>query len=224
MIKNIAIIGVGRFGNAVLDALIEQKNKNIFVVDKNEALLRNCLSNYDGKVTGVSFDSMQKIFLEENGIAEMDVVIVAISDITSSVITSINLIDLGVKKIIVKSIDNHHNRILQNIGIKNTVQAYNIAAQTISKRATLDVNVPFQVIDEKYISAKIKITNPDIDGESINSLKMYNNTSYHVSYILRKHELIIANDSTEIKLNDELYIIVEYKSLNSLLIKLTKNS
>ena len=223
MAKNIAIIGIGKFGGAVLQTLLEQKNKNVFVVDNNEILLRNCISNYGGIVTGVSFDSMQKIFLEENGIAEMDVVIVAIGDIQSSVITSINLLDLGVKKIIVKAVNNHHDRILKSIGIKETIQANMIAAQTISKRATLSVDIPFQVIDSDYVSIKLKVTNPDIDGESINSLKMHNTTLYRVVFVLRNNKSIIADNSTEIKLNDELYIIVKNNSLGNLISKLTNN-
>ncbi len=221
MVKNIAIIGLGRLGSSILNELLGQKVKNIFVVDNNEVVLRNCISNFNGSVTGVSFDSMQKVFLEENGIAEMDVVIIAISDIQASIITSINLLDLGVKKIIVKATNDNHSRILKSLGIKEIIQADRIAAENIAKKAALSVNAVFQIIDDTYVSTKIKITNPDIDGESINSLKMNNTTSYSVVYVIRNKQTIVANNSTEIKLNDELIIIVKQNSINNIVSILT---
>ncbi len=223
MVKNIAIIGLGKFGEAVLSSLLYQKVKNIFVVDKDQKVLNNCISNHGDMVTGVSFDSMQKIFLEENGINEMDVVIITISNIQSSVITSLNLIDLGIKKIIVKAVDKHHERILTSIGIKEVIQSDMIAAEAITKRATLSVNIPFQVIDDTYISIKIKITNPDIEGETIGSLKMFDTISYFITYIQRNKKVITANANTELTLNDELYIIVKNNQLNNLINKLTND-
>ncbi len=223
MSKNIAIIGIGKFGSSILDALIDQKTKNIFIVDNDEVLLRNCISNYNGIVTGVSFDARQKVFLEENGIGEMDIAIVAISEITSSVIIAMNLMDLKIKKVIVKATDINHKRILKNIGIKEIIQSEKIAADTIAKSIDLTKSVPFQVIDDTYLSLKLKITNPDIDGETILTMKMDNNIKFRISYIERNNRILFVDDSTEIKMDDYIYMIIKSNLLESTISKFTKN-
>ncbi len=219
--KNIAIIGIGKFGEAVLGSLLNQKVKNILVIDNDKSVINNCVSNYGDVISGVVLDSMQKIFLEDNGISEMDVAIVAIGNIQSSVITCLNLIDLNVNKIIVKAVNSYHQRILESIGIKEVIQSDMIAAEAITKRATLSINIPFQVIDDTYISLKIKVTNPDIDGETISSLKMYNTSLYNIVYIQRNKKTLTVDSNSEIKLNDELYLLVKNNQLNNLVTKLT---
>lgn len=222
MFKNIAIIGVGKLGSEILHELISQKIKNILVVDKNEEILRNFVSKYDETITGISFDTTQKVFLEQNGINEMDVIIVAISNIRNSLVTCLNLIDLKVKRIIVRAVSNDHKRMLNKIGINEIVEADKIVSKYIIAKTLESIKKNFQIIDNNYISIKIRITNPNINNKSIENLKLETTNCYAIVYLIRNNKIKIPNNETELRINDEVIVVARKNFINDIIVLLEK--
>ena len=56
MVKNIAVIGLGKFGQAVVDDLISEGYKNIFVVDNNKNKFNDYVSTKKKLITKKPFD------------------------------------------------------------------------------------------------------------------------------------------------------------------------
>jgi len=153
----------------------------------------------------------------------MDVIIIAISDLQSSIIISLNLLDLHAKKIIVKAVNKNHKRILKSIGIKEIIQTELLAANLIKKFIKNETNLIFQIIDKDFISFKIKIENINLDSKTLQDLNFYNSLNCNVSYIKRNKNIIACNKDSEVKLNDELYFIAKTDMLKSI-INIIQNS
>ena len=93
MKKQVAVIGIGRFGRSVATELYNLGH-DVLAIDKIEERVQDML----GKVTyPVSGDATNESTLRELGIASYDAAIVAIgSDTVSSLMTSVLLKSIGV--------------------------------------------------------------------------------------------------------------------------------
>ena len=107
------VIGLGRFGSALAMSLAEA-GKDVIVVDCNEEKVRE-LRHY----TEYAFvtDNLSKEALQEIGIQNCDTVIVCIGEkIDISILTTLNVVSLGVPHVIAKAISSDHGTVLEKIG------------------------------------------------------------------------------------------------------------
>lgn len=118
MAKNdYCVIGLGRFGSEVAKQL-ELHGKNVMVIDHNNELIQKAAKYHKIAIT---CDSSNIDSLSETGITNIKTVIVAISDIESSIMTCANLKEIGVKDIIAKAMNPVHKRVLKTMGIPRVV-------------------------------------------------------------------------------------------------------
>lgn len=107
------IVGLGRFGVAVAEELLAA-GKKIIAVDIDEsklAPLREIATN----LYKVSDNS--KKTLTETGIADCSVVIVCIGDdVEANILATMNVLELGVPRVISKAFSPDHGRVLRKIG------------------------------------------------------------------------------------------------------------
>ncbi len=118
MAKQVAVIGLGRFGTSVVETLAS-KGCEILAVDINEENVR-LISEY--ATHAVQCDATDIRTLKELGVQNMDVGIVSIGeDIESSVLIVMALKELDVKEIIAKAVTPLHTRILEKLGATQVV-------------------------------------------------------------------------------------------------------
>lgn len=107
------IIGLGRFGYALAHALAES-GAELMVLDNDEEKVREAR-----EYTEYAFvvHSLDKKSLAETGIASCDVAVVCIGEqMDVSILTTLNLVSLGVKKVIAKARSAEHGEILEKLG------------------------------------------------------------------------------------------------------------
>ena len=107
------VIGLGRFGTALALTLAEA-GKDVIVVDRNEDKVKE-LRNY----TEYAFvaDNLTKETLQEIGIQNFDTVIVCIGEkIDACILTTLNVVSLGVPHVIAKAISSDQGTVLEKIG------------------------------------------------------------------------------------------------------------
>lgn len=118
MKREFAVIGLGRFGGSVCEELSLEGMK-VLAIDKNEHKInefKNIASH------AVIADSTDEHVLRELGLSNVDHVIVAIGDnIEASILTTVILADMNVKKITVKAQSDYHEKILNKIGAHQVV-------------------------------------------------------------------------------------------------------
>ena len=111
--ETVGIIGLGKFGMNVAKELASS-GVNILCIDKNDYKVREILEYCE--YAYVTRD-LSKSNLEELGFATCSTVIICIGEeIDISVLTTLNLISLGVKKVIAKAISEDQGKILEKLG------------------------------------------------------------------------------------------------------------
>ena len=115
----VTVIGLGRFGSALAETLIERGHE-VVVIDKDGKLVQKFVGKTDTAIVAHATDDT---VLRSIGVQDMDAVVVAIGDdVEASVLVCISLMDLGAKNIIAKAEDERHARILNRIGVSRVVQ------------------------------------------------------------------------------------------------------
>ena len=116
--KSYLVVGMGRFGSTVALRLRELGNE-VLVIDGNADNIQRLADHVTYAVVG---DAQDKDVLRALGVREFDCAIVAIgSDLASSVLTVMNLQELGVPYIICKAHDETHSRVLKKLGVDKVV-------------------------------------------------------------------------------------------------------
>ncbi len=109
------IIGLGRFGSA-LAATLAEADKELMVLDRSEEKIRQA-RNYTEHAYVVK--DLQKETLRETGIQNCDVVVVCIGDkVDVSILTTLNVINLGVPQVVAKANSPEQGEILEKIGAR----------------------------------------------------------------------------------------------------------
>ena len=107
------VIGLGRFGFSLAETLADN-GKEVLVLDNNESKVRQI---QDKVQQAFVITQPDKSTLEEAGIQNCGTVIVCIGEhVEASILTTLNVIELGVPRVIAKAISAEHGRVLQKIG------------------------------------------------------------------------------------------------------------
>jgi trk system potassium uptake protein TrkA len=111
--KQFAIIGLGNFGYYLATNLYEKRH-TVLAIDKDI----NPVQEIKDKVTqAVVADATDIRTLETLGIKQMDAAVVCIGSVISdSILATLNLKDIGVKRVFAKAVTEPHGRILHKIG------------------------------------------------------------------------------------------------------------
>ncbi len=107
------IVGLGRFGYALAMELAAF-GADILVVDKDEEKIRELREYTDNSFVVKSLD---KKTLSETGIQNCEIVVVCIGEhMESSILTTLNLVSLGIPTVISKANSAEHGEILEKLG------------------------------------------------------------------------------------------------------------
>ncbi|GEN36808.1 potassium channel family protein [Aneurinibacillus danicus] len=116
--KSYAVIGLGRFGSSVVNHL-HKAGYEVMAVDENEERVQE---HVEAATHAVQADSTDEQALRDVGIGNFDVVVVAIGvDIQASILTTLLLKELGVKRIVAKAQNPRHGQVLYKVGADRVV-------------------------------------------------------------------------------------------------------
>lgn len=111
--QTFGILGLGRFGTALAKEL-SSAGADIVVVDRDEERVRE-LREYTENAFVVK--GLDKKTLIDTGMREVDVAIVCISEhLDTSILTTLQLVSLGVPTVIAKASSQEHGEILEKLG------------------------------------------------------------------------------------------------------------
>lgn len=137
--KSCVVIGLGRFGAEVAKELCSL-GCEVLAIDTKSDAVQQMANDVTQAVVG---DSQDKEVLRTLGVRNFDCAIVAIGgNLSASVLTTLNLKELGVPYVVCKAHDETHRRVLLKLGADRVVipeqeQAYRLA-RSISAPNMLD--------------------------------------------------------------------------------------
>ena len=116
--KNYVVIGLGRFGSAIARQLCSL-GAEVLALDVRSELVQQVANEVTHAVVG---DAQDKEVLRALGVRNFDCAIIAIGDdLAASVLTTMNLKELGVPYIVCKAHDETHRRVLEKLGVDRVV-------------------------------------------------------------------------------------------------------
>lgn len=129
--KRFVIVGLGNFGSAVAESLYAQGH-DVIAVDVREEAVDRIAPRVSRAAVG---DARQLEVLDRVGARSADAGIVSTGDdITSSILTTMVLRDLDVAEIYVKVISQDHARVMNRIGVTETIFPERESAQNLAGR------------------------------------------------------------------------------------------
>ena len=113
MKKQFAIIGLGNFGFYLATALF-QKGHEVLGIDINPKLVQEIRDRISRAVIADATDAQA---VKELELEKMDAVVISIGSVlNSSILATLNVKDVGARKVVAKAVSEAHGRILQKIG------------------------------------------------------------------------------------------------------------
>lgn len=211
--KNILLIGLGRFGRHVAKKLNEL-NHQVMAIDKLERRVDAVTSYVTNAQIG---DSTNEEFLRSLGIDNFDVCIVAIGDdFQSSLETTALLKELGAKMVVSRAARDVHAKFLLRNGADHVVYPERQLATWTAIRFSSDHIFDYMELDKD--SAVFEISTPDEwIGKTIGSMDIRKQFDMNILGIKRegKLDLKITPETTFAK-GEDLLVIGNSKDVQKL--------
>lgn len=181
------IIGMGRFGFALAESLSES-GAEIIILDRDPDKVKSALQFTDNAFT---VNDLSKEILSECGIQNCDTVIVCIGGaIDTSVLTTLNLIELGVKKVIAKASSVQHGAVLEKLGAE-VVYPEKDRAVILAKRLTSSKIMEYITVTGDVDITEIEL--PEVE-EGMTVIKFGFRNKFHLNLLAIKHGDIITTE------------------------------
>lgn len=220
MKKQVAVIGLGRLGIALATTL-HSLGHDVLALDIDEKNVQSIASQITHTVQA---DATNEATLRELGIGNFDIAIVTMSDVASSVLTTVLLRKLGVGYIIARAENELHGSILEKIGADKVVYPEREMGTMIAHVLTLGDVIDYIPVTIGYGVVKL-IAPPSFVGQTLSDLGFGPKGKWKVAVvlILRKQEVTITPSGAEmVKLGDTLIVSGNWDSLEELISKFPK--
>ena len=137
--RSFCIVGLGCFGMALTNALLEKKMQVMVISEDAEAV--NAVA--DRVTSAVIGDPTSEAVLRSSGVADYDCAVVCIDDnMSDSILATMILKELGVAEVVARAMNERHKRILTRVGADMTVfpeeDMGDRLAQVLSKKEVLE--------------------------------------------------------------------------------------
>lgn len=211
--RSYVVIGMGRFGSRIAETLYEN-GEEVIIIDSSEALINKMA---DKVSRAVCADAKDKDALKKLGIADCDCGIVALgTDLAGSVLITMNLKSLGVKKIICKAHDDTHKEILEKLGADMVIIPEREVAEKTARMLSSPNFFEFIELSGEYGIAELSAPRSWI-GKSIKELDIRNAFGINIIAIKDGNDTIVSIPADYIIKSGIVFVILgDYDSLEKI--------
>ena len=203
--RSFAVIGVGRFGLALIEELVSL-DANVLVIDKNFEKIEKIAKTV---TNAICLDSTDIEALKEISISSYDTVIVATGmNVDNSILTTLILKDLGVKEIFVKVQSEYHARVVEKLGVDvdHLVWPEQATGKRLAKILISGNFLEYLQLDQEY-SFISTVVSKKIIGKNLLELDIRRRFGVNIVAIRRNDKIIIPNSQTPFETKDELLLV-----------------
>ncbi|MFF2287843.1 potassium channel family protein [Peribacillus butanolivorans] len=205
--RQYAVIGLGRFGTSVAHRLYTA-GQEVLGIDVSEERVENA----ELSVThAVMADTTEEEALKSIGIRNFDCVIVAIgNDMQSSILTTLLLKELGVKKVIAKALNKHHGQVLAKVGADWVIYPERDMGERVANQLLSPNMLNYIELSKEYNIEEIIIP-ISMTGKSLRDLDLRAKYNISVIAIVSNGEIIIAPSPDQNILEKDMLLVVGNK-------------
>ena len=179
--ESYGIIGLGRFGTSLAQKLAEA-GREVIVVDRCEYKVKELRRYTDFAYVA---DELTKEVLEEIGIQNCDTVVVCIGEkIDTSILVTLNVVNLGVKRVIAKAISRDQGEVLEKIGAEVVYPERDMALRLAKKMLVSSVMDSITLDNNVEISEVMVPTR--VIGKSLEETRFRQKTGLNIIAIQHK--------------------------------------
>lgn len=203
MKKSFLIVGLGRLGISIIEELAKQ-NVDIIAIDINEESVLKA-----SEIIEHCFicDSTSETALKQIGVDNITHAIITIGgNIQSSILTTIVLKELGIKKVSVRIDDEYYEKIMYKLGADDVIFPEKIAGVRYANSVLSDTVLDYFRITNDFGIYRIVI-NKNFKPISLIELDSRNRYDVNIISINRGNKVFLPKGSDEIKPNDEILVI-----------------
>ncbi len=220
--KIFAVFGLGRFGYEICKVLSE-KGAKVIAIDNREKIINKIK---DTVTQAVLMDSTEEDALNNAGMQDVDVAIVAIGDnIDSNILTTTLLKNLGVPYIISRAINEIHAQVLKQIGATEVINIEIDEGNRLANRLVAPDVMDLIPVSDKEFLIELRIPKEFV-GKTLIDLDLRKRFNVNIVSIKRYHTEIDAEGNPEVnqivispkpdqafRINDIIVILGEEKNL-----------
>jgi trk system potassium uptake protein TrkA len=222
MKKQIAVIGLGRFGTSLANTLYGMGH-DVLAIDVDEKKIHTIASQI---THAVQADATNETILKDLGIDGFDIAVVAIgTSVENSVLSTILLKKLGVPYVIARADSDLHGSILEKIGADTVVYPEHEMGTRTAQIVTLSYVWDYMSVTEGYGIAKLS-TPEYLEGQRLSDVGFGPKGKWGVAVLLiqRAEEVIVTPSQSEvIKPYDALIVAGSDDKIEGLLAEASKS-
>jgi trk/ktr system potassium uptake protein len=203
MRRQVAVLGLGRFGQAVARELT-RRGHEVLAVDSNERIVQAV----SREVTqAVQADFTDESVLRELGLGKFDTVIVAVStNLEASILTTVLVRRLGVQRVLAKAANELHGSILEQLGVSRVVYVEQEMGLNVAHSFAAAGVLDYLDIGPDYGFARVPVPEPAA-GKALGALDLEKTYGLTPVALVRDGGVLLNPSASEIlRLTDELIV------------------
>lgn len=196
------IIGLGRFGFSLATTLAEAK-REVLVLDGSENKIKQIRHLTDNAFVA---NELTKAALEEAGIQNCETVIICIGEkVDVSILTTLNVISMGVPRVIAKAISPEQGKILEKIGAEVIYPEHDMALRLANRLLSSRI-MDYITLNDDITISELKLTDK-VAGQSV--LQASLRKRFKLNIIALQHDDKTTTDITpELVLHENDILVV----------------
>lgn len=211
--KTYAVFGLGRYGRAVAEELVEN-GADVIAVDRNEELVNDAAQFIP---VCKCADVTDPEVIDMLDIAEVDVVIIAMANNLEATVMAITLCkEVGVKTVIAKCVEEMHGKIFYRVGADKVVFPEKEAGTRLGKNLLSSGFVDIIELSKNVSMVELEMK-PQWVGKNLIELHLRKKYSVNVVAVLKGDEVITSIDpEMPLEQNMKLIVIADINKLDRL--------
>lgn len=202
--KQFVVVGLGRFGSSLGRELVELGHE-VLGIDKDEEAVQEMS---DILTYCVSADCTDEDALRSLGARNFDCGVVAIGDnIQASILTTILLKDLGVKKVVAKAMTELHGRVLEKIGVDRVVYPERDMGIRVAHQLVSPNLLDYIELSKDYTIAELAVPR-SLNGKSLHEFNPRARFGCSIVAINKPQGIIIAPTAADILTERDVMVVI----------------
>jgi len=211
--RQFAVIGLGRFGSTASLELMKMGHE-VLGIDHSPKVVEKYA---DDLTQAVIVDATDKAALQELGLDNYDVVMVAIgSDFQASLLSVVHLKSLGIENIWVKATSSAEHLILTKLGVTRIVHPEEEMGVRVAQSLSYPMVNDYISLGNGQFIVQIDI-NDHIQGKAIKQVINQDKKTIHVLVVKRKTDVVVYPSADFVlQANDALVLLGQLADLRAI--------
>jgi len=198
------IIGLGRFGSSLGRELV-RLGYEVLGVDRDEEKVQELASVLTHTIMA---DATEEEVLRSVGARNFDCGVVAIGDdIQASILATILLKELGVKKVVAKAVSDLHGRVLERMGVDRIIYPERDMGVRVAHQLVSPNLLDYIELSKKYTIAEVAV--PQCwSGKSLEDVDLRGKFGCSIVAINKPKGIIIAPAAKDILSSEDVMVLI----------------